>query len=1093
VGDGPSTARVEPVAAAQTVALAAKRPGPDWANLSAPQSISRWLGWNAAVVIGYVAAAAVGFRLAFVAEQITTVWAPTGIALAALLLGGLRLWPAVWIGALLANAGTSAPLWTALVIATGNTLEAVAAVWWLRRLRQSEITFREVSDALAFVLIAGLLCTAISATVGVTTLCLAAVQPWGRFPALWFDWWLGDALGAIVFAPTILTVASQHWSRGDFVRASSWIGASVFVTHVVFGHVIGISPHPIEYVVFPVAIGAAVTGGPAVTSLVVLSASVVTIWHTVQGTGPFASAEVHYSLVLLQAFMGVLAGTSLLLAAAIAERLEIQRCEREAAASLQHRQDMLRLAQRAGGVATFEWDVQNQVAHCSAEFFGILGLPADDGVMTASEWGRFIHPDDRERLAAHLARALDGVETAAADYRINAADGSTRWLSYAGQVQRTEHGDRMLGTVVDISDRKRLEAELRHHATEVERILESIGEGFVAFDRGFRYVYVNPAAARMLGRSRDELIGRIAWEIFPEENTLDSKRMLEAAALKGVPTQYEIHIPGWNRWFENRVYPSPTGLSIFFADVTARVEAEAALRESRDVLTLAMRGGSMGAWSRNLATNEVWWSAELEGIFGLQPGEFSRTDAGFFGLIHDDDRQRVRVAVDQAVESRSDYIVEFRFRHASGEWRWMEGRGRAVYADDRTARNLYGIGVDVTERKRAEIALNDAKLAAESANQLKDQFLATLSHELRTPLNAILGYARMLQTNAIAPEKRQRAIDVIERNAVAQNQLVEDLLDMSRITTGKVRLDPQPVPVITVLQEAVEGVKPAADAKGVALEFDFDPFAGTVRADTSRLQQVFWNVLTNAVKFTTKRGRVTVSLRRNDAHVEIVIADTGAGIPPEFLPFVFEPFRQAEGRFDRTHGGLGLGLAITRQLVELHGGTIEVSSPGIGYGASFTIHLPRVSADDTAANDPAILATRAKAHPSACSPSLVGLNILLVDDEEDTLTMFRDALESAGACVRAVSSGAAALREAGSWKPDILVTDLGLPGMDGYELLRAIRATGSASAYPAVAVSAYARLDDRSRTLAAGFEAHLAKPVDPAALVLALRAVRPSQ
>ena len=247
---------------------------------------------------------------------------------------------------------------------------------------------------------------------------------------------------------------------------------------------------------------------------------------------------------------------------------------------------------------------------------------------------------------------------------------------------------------------------------------------------------------------------------------------------------------------QNRVYPSDAGLSIFFADVTSRVGAEAALRESRDVLSLAMRGGSMGAWSRNLITNEVWWSRELEELFGLEPGAFDRTEAGFFGFVHENDRGIVRRAVDSAVDGHCDYIVDFRFRHASGEWRWMEGRGRALYTDDGAPLHLYGIGIDVTERKRAEIALRDAKAAAESANQLKDQFLATLSHELRTPLNAILGYARMLQTNSIAPEKRQRAIDVIERNAVAQNQLVEDLLDMSRITTGKVRLDPVPIPVV---------------------------------------------------------------------------------------------------------------------------------------------------------------------------------------------------------------------------------------------------------------------------------------------------------
>jgi PAS domain S-box-containing protein len=718
--------------------------------------------------------------------------------------------------------------------------------------------------------------------------------------------------------------------------------ASLFIAHLVFGQVLGVTAHPIQYVVFPLVIAAAVAGGPGITAWVVLSASVVAIWHTVDGVGPFASAEVHYSLILLQTFMGVLAGTSLLLAASVAEQRSTEHRERDAAARLRQRQELLRLAQRAGGVATFEWDFRNQVAQCSGEFFRLFGLPAEDGIMTGAEWGRFVHPDDRDRMGAHLARALDGAEPPMADYRINAADGTTRWLSYAGQIQRTPDGDRMLGTVVDITERKRLEPELRHHAAEAERILESIGDGFVAFDREFRYVYLNPPAARMLGRPREELVGRIAWEIFPEQTTGESRRILEAALASGAPTQYQIHISGWNRWFENRVYPSAEGLTMFFADVTDRVHAETALRESRDVLELAMRGGSMGAWSRNLITNEVWWSRELEALFGVQPGDFDRTERGFFEFVHPHDRPAVRLAVDEAVERGSDYIVEFRFRHANGEWRWMEGRGRAVYADDRTPATLYGIGIDVTERKRAELVLQQAKVAAESANELKDQFLATLSHELRTPLNAIIGYARMLQTNSIPPERRQRAIDVIERNAVAQNQLVEDLLDMSRITTGKVRFDPAPMPAVAVLREAVDGIKPTAEAKRITIEVDVDPLAGSVRADPTRLQQVFWNLLTNAVKFTRDGGMVRVMSRRIGSNIEVVVSDTGVGISSDFLPFVFEPFRQGESRSDRGHSGLGLGLAITKRLVELHGGTISAFSAGLGHGATFTITLPCV-------------------------------------------------------------------------------------------------------------------------------------------------------
>ena len=933
------------------------------------------LAIGVAVAVAYAAAANLGFRVAFLAEQITTVWPPTGIALAALLLGGLRFWPAIWVGAFIANAGTGAPLWTAFVLATGNTLEGVLGVWVLRRLPSFDDGLRRVSDVLALVIAGACLCTMVSASIGVATLCAAGVQPWARFGVLWFDWWLGDALGALIVAPAILTSRRHVWAPRDWVHTALFVGGAVAVTHFVFGQVIGRSPHPLEYVVFPLAIAAAVRGGLPVTSLVVLAVSVVTIFHTIRGAGPFASGEIHEGLVLLQVFMGVLGGTALLVAAAVLERKTSERGEQAAAAVLREREEMLLLAQRAGGVAIFDWDVRREVAHCSAEYFRIFGLPARDGTMRVEEWWRFVHPDDRDRLTAHLARAVDGREPAVIDYRINAADGALRWLSYAGQIQGPPEQRRIVGTVLDITDRKRLEDDLRRHAAE--------------------------------------------------------------------------------------------------------------LSESRDVLALAMRGGSMGAWARNMVTDEVWWSPELEEIVGLAPGGFDRTLTGFFNLVHPDDRPDARTIVDDAVAGRTDYTIEFRFHHTSGEWRWMEGRGRAVYNEDGSPRTLYGIGIDVTSRKQVEMALREAMRAAESANQLKDQFLATLSHELRTPLNAILGYARMLQANTIPVDKRPKAIDVIERNAVAQNQLIEDLLDMSRITAGKVRLDPAPVPAATVLREAVDGVKPSADAKSIALHLEIDPFAGMVTADTARLQQVFSNLLTNAVKFTPRGGQVAVSLRRQGAAVEIRVADTGVGISSEFLPFIFEPFRQADGRIDRGHGGLGLGLAITRQLVDLHGGTIHAASDGAGQGAAFTIRLPQ-AADALRMEDAAEAVVESAASLEMEPASLDGLEILLVDDEPDTLTMFRDALEGVGARVRAVANAAEAIRLTETWRPDLLVTDLGLPGMDGYELLQRLRGRALHPAFPAVAVSAYASADDRARALAVGFTAHFAKPIDPAALVRAV-------
>jgi signal transduction histidine kinase len=315
------------------------------------------------------------------------------------------------------------------------------------------------------------------------------------------------------------------------------------------------------------------------------------------------------------------------------------------------------------------------------------------------------------------------------------------------------------------------------------------------------------------------------------------------------------------------------------------------------------------------------------------------TAAEWGEFVHPEDRDRMAVHLERALAGAEPAVADYRINAADGKTRWLSyaGQLQATVNGER----VVGTVLDITERKQTELALQYAKTAAESANRLKDQFLATLSHELRTPLNVILGYARMLKTDAVAPENRRLAIDAIERNAAVQHQLVEDLLDMSRIATGRVRLDPQPVSVVMVLREALEGVRPAADAKGIVVSFDVDPLVGTVMADATRLQQVFWNLLTNAVKFTGRGGRISVCLHRDETSVEASVSDSGVGIASDFLPFVFEPFRQADTSLAGRHGGLGLGLAISKQLVELHGGTIQASSAGIGQGATFTIRLPR--------------------------------------------------------------------------------------------------------------------------------------------------------
>jgi PAS domain S-box-containing protein len=393
----------------------------------------------------------------------------------------------------------------------------------------------------------------------------------------------------------------------------------------------------------------------------------------------------------------------------------------------------------------------------------------------------------------------------------------------------------------------------------------------------------------------------------------------------------------------------------------------------------------------------------------------------------------------------------------------------------------------------ASVALENARLYAsvQDASRIKDEFLASLSHELRTPLNAILGYARMLRAGIVAPDKKDKAIDTIERNASSLTQIVEDVLDISRIVSGKIRLNVQSVEFPEIVRSAVDAVVPAADAKGVRIETALDPHAAPVSGDPERLQQVLWNLLSNAVKFTNRGGRVHVRLERVDSHVALTVSDTGIGIAREFLPHVFERFRQADAGIARERGGLGLGLSIARQLTEMHGGTIEVSSGGLGQGATFRLKLPLMRehrATDAADQIPPRPPRRPLVTPLV---DLRDVHVLAVDDEEDALSLVRAVLEAAGAQVTTAHSTDAALSALEREVPDVLVADLGMPHLDGFHLIERVRRhrVRRVREVPAAALTAYARSEDRMKALRAGFQIHLAKPIDPAELATTVAAL----
>ncbi|HUF91976.1 MAG TPA: ATP-binding protein [Candidatus Limnocylindria bacterium] len=398
---------------------------------------------------------------------------------------------------------------------------------------------------------------------------------------------------------------------------------------------------------------------------------------------------------------------------------------------------------------------------------------------------------------------------------------------------------------------------------------------------------------------------------------------------------------------------------------------------------------------------------------------------------------------------------------------------------------------DITENRRLLESERAARTSAERASSMKDEFLATLSHELRTPLSALLGWSQMLRLPTAGAADVRRGLEMIERNARVQKQLIDDLLDMNLIASGKLRLEIQPVSPASFIEAALETVRPAADAKGIRLTAVMDPAAGPIAGDPNRLQQVVWNLLSNAIKFTGKHGRVQVALRRVNSHIEICVEDGGIGITPEFLPYVFDRFRQADASTTRAAGGLGLGLAIVKQLVELHGGTVRATSAGQDRGATFTVELPRMAVHD----DP----PGGRHHPTAGQAAaqefkrldLAGVTVLVVDDEADARDLVALVLTECRAGVVTAGTAEEALAAVERYRPDVMVSDVGMPDVDGYELLKRVRGLGHArgGSLPAVALTAFARSEDRTRALRAGYLLHIAKPVEPTELAAAVASV----
>jgi PAS domain S-box-containing protein len=529
--------------------------------------------------------------------------------------------------------------------------------------------------------------------------------------------------------------------------------------------------------------------------------------------------------------------------------------------------------------------------------------------------------------------------------------------------------------------------------------------------------------------------------------------------------------------------------------------AELELRAGDARLRIALEAAGLGTWDYNPITRALRWDTRCRALAGLSP-EAEVSFETFLGSVHGEDRARVDEAVERALDPSGDHQFDVEYRTVGiedGVVRWVSARGLGIVEDERTVRFI-GAMLDVTAKKRVEEerlklleSERHARAEAELASRAKDEFLATVSHELRNPLNAILGWARVLveERGDMDGERLRKGLDVILRNAKAQVQLVEDILEVSRIVTGKLRLSTRSVDVPAVVEAAVDTVRAAAQARRVSLTCHIARSTGTIIADEDRVQQILWNLLSNAVKFTPPGGTVSVAAQRLDDAVELVVEDTGEGIDPDFLPYVFDRFRQFDGSTTRRHGGLGLGLAIVRHLAEQHGGTVRAESAGRGHGATFRVLLPLAPAVEPAGEAEDAETPRPTRRSLDPKRLLSGRRVLVLDDDGDMRDLIGMILEDAGATVVTASTVAMALASLMEAPPDVAVSDLAMPGEDGYAFAQRVRAAPDATArrVPLVAMTAYARAEDRRRVLAAGFDRHVAKPIEPDELVEALAAV----
>ena len=657
---------------------------------------------------------------------------------------------------------------------------------------------------------------------------------------------------------------------------------------------------------------------------------------------------------------------------------------------------------------------------------------------------------------------------------------------------------RAWGTQRDITERKRAEAALCQREDQLRLITNAVPVQISYVDGEQRYRFNNKGYEDWFGLPTSEIYGKHIREIVGE-SVYQSILPYVETVLSGEQVTYETQVPnkdGTNHYINVTYVPQFSqqgkveGFVALITDITLHKLAEAALKQSEKRLKTLTEKSRVIPWDVNATTgNFTYVGPQTVEILGYPLSDWY-IDNFWAKHMHPEDQEwAIQYCLESSL-SLNNYEFEYRMLAADGRVVWLYDIVNVV-RDENGPQLLHGFMIDITDRKQAEQEREQllereqaARADAEAANRMKDEFLATLSHELRTPLNAILGWTQLLRNRRFDETTTGRALETIERNTRSLAQLIEDVLDVSRIIKGTLHLNIHRVKLVPIVEAAIDTVYPAAQAKEISINCKFDPEVGVVVGDANRLQQVVWNLLSNAVKFTPKGGRVDVQLERIESCVQIRVSDTGVGIAAEFLSHVFERFRQEDSSSTRSHGGLGLGLAIVRHLVEFHGGTVSAESPGIGQGATFIVNLPMKAVYVEANTAEQLSSVGDTQDANNYLPKLDGLRVLIVDDEADARHLLTTILGQYGAQVMAAPSASDALLALQEFRPHILVSDIGMPQEDGYTLIRQVRAlpTDQGGRIPAVALTAYARAEDRTQALLAGFQLHVPKPVNPAEL-----------